>query len=233
MYIMHYIIKNIDQLINNHLSAIASAIMNISESFSYIYKRSKVYNQFGNLPRHFYILDKKGNALYINDTCVDFLSSDSSLDLTNKLNTYDLIPDKEAQQIKLNNESVLKQQKEIIFQENFTYDKHETRTAISIKAPFRDFKRNISGILGVSFIQHENTYHSSGKIKLTPKRIECLYLLVKGYTYAEIAKTLHLSPRTIEHYMDDLYDKLNCNKRHELVAYALKIQEIKILLLTT
>lgn len=205
--------------------------MNIPTSFSHIFQAAQSNVLLNDLPRHFYILDRAGRALYINETCTDFLRSNDSLDLTYKFNTYDLIPLEEADQVKKYNESVLKNQKEMIFQERFTYDKHQTKTAISIKAPFRDFKRNIRGIIGVSFILGSNICYLDGSTELTPKKIQCLFFLVKGYTYAEIADAIHLSPRTIEHYMDDLYERFDCTKRYELVARALKIPEIKFRLL--
>jgi DNA-binding NarL/FixJ family response regulator len=100
----------------------------------------------------------------------------------------------------------------MLFQENFTYKDNETRTALTLKAPFRDFKRNIRCIIGVSFIK-VNTDNVSSLKKVTPKKLDCLYYLVKGYSYREIAERMFLSPRTVEHYIDELYDKFHCTKR--------------------
>jgi DNA-binding CsgD family transcriptional regulator len=201
--------------------------MNLVETCSGVFSRYHDHIKLSNLPRHFYIMDQKGNALYYNDTCSAFLSSDSSLDLSNQFNTYDLIPVKEADQIKQNNLQVLQFQKEIIFQESFTYNNNETKTAISIKTPFRDMKRNLRGIIGISFIKIANTA-VSGLKALTPNKIDCLYYLIKGYSYREMAIKMHLSARTIEHYIEELYDKYNCTKRHELISQALRIPEVQL-----
>jgi DNA-binding NarL/FixJ family response regulator len=63
--------------------------------------------------------------------------------------------------------------------------------------------------------------------KLTDRQVECLYYLVKGMTIRQIASQLTLSHRTVEHYLETIKRKLQCNKRCELIEIALKMQEIK------
>jgi DNA-binding CsgD family transcriptional regulator len=200
--------------------------MNYFESFSLLSKMSDQHIHLNDSHKHFYIVDKDGNALYFNDTFTEFLRTDDSLDLTSQFNTYDLIQGHEADKVRVNNGKVLTQQKDFIFSENFTYGDNETKTAISFKSPFRDSNRNVNGIIGLSFIKNDDKVKD--KFKLTPKKLNCLYFLVKGYTYPEIAKQMHLSPRTIEHYMEDLYVQFLCSKRSELISHAMKIDEIKL-----
>ena len=203
--------------------------MNYFDSFEILSKMSSQHGQLNQLPKHFYILDTNGNALWVNDTFNMFLGTDNSLDLTSQFNTYDLLPGHEADKVKENNENVLIHQKDLIFSEKFTYANHQTKTAISFKTPFKDSKRNLKGVIGMSFVKNDEILQE--KINLSQKKINCLYLLAKGYTYPEIASQLHLSPRTIEHYIEDLYERFECDKRSQLIAHAMKIDDIKMRIL--
>lgn len=58
--------------------------------------------------------------------------------------------------------------------------------------------------------------------KLTDRELEFLKLAATEMTYKEIADKMHLSPRTIDGYRDDLFAKLNIKSRVGLVLYAIK-----------
>ncbi len=55
---------------------------------------------------------------------------------------------------------------------------------------------------------------------LTPREIEVLRLLAKGYTNRQIADVLFLSMRTVEGHRASLMSKLNLHSRVELTSYA-------------
>jgi two-component system, NarL family, response regulator NreC len=55
---------------------------------------------------------------------------------------------------------------------------------------------------------------------LTPREIEVLRLLAKGYTNRQIADVLCLSMRTVEGHRASLMSKLNVHSRVELTSYA-------------
>ncbi|MBI3139725.1 MAG: response regulator transcription factor [Sphingobacteriales bacterium] len=57
---------------------------------------------------------------------------------------------------------------------------------------------------------------------LNEREIEFLKLAATELTYKEIAEQLHLSPRTIDGYRDDLFEKLNIRSRVGLVLFAIK-----------
>ncbi len=57
---------------------------------------------------------------------------------------------------------------------------------------------------------------------LTEKEINFLKLAATELTYKEIAEQMHLSPRTIDGYRDDLFEKLNVKSRVGLVLFAIK-----------
>lgn len=52
---------------------------------------------------------------------------------------------------------------------------------------------------------------------LTPREAECLFYLTRGKSYKRIAQILHLSPRTIEEYMEALKMKLDCHSKDALL----------------
>lgn len=58
--------------------------------------------------------------------------------------------------------------------------------------------------------------------KLTRREVEVLRLIVFGHTSVEIARMLHLSPRTIETHRAHIHKKLGLATRSELVRYALR-----------
>ena len=55
---------------------------------------------------------------------------------------------------------------------------------------------------------------------LSQREKECLQLLLRGKAMKETASILHLSPRTVEHYIDSARDKLGCRYKNELFALA-------------
>jgi two-component system response regulator NreC len=57
---------------------------------------------------------------------------------------------------------------------------------------------------------------------LTPREIEVLRLVAKGYTNRQIAEDLSISVRTVESHRANVMDKLNLRSRVELVRYATK-----------
>ena len=59
-------------------------------------------------------------------------------------------------------------------------------------------------------------------IKLTDLEIFFLKLVCSELTYKEIAEKMFKSPRTIDGYRDDLFQKLNIKTRVGLVMYAIK-----------
>jgi two-component system, NarL family, response regulator NreC len=57
---------------------------------------------------------------------------------------------------------------------------------------------------------------------LSPREVEVLRLIALGNTSVEIARKLHLSPRTVETHRANIHRKLGLATRAELVRYALR-----------
>lgn len=58
--------------------------------------------------------------------------------------------------------------------------------------------------------------------ELSAREVEVLRLIALGHTSAEVARKLHLSPRTVETHRARINRKLGLSKRAELVRYALR-----------
>lgn len=64
-------------------------------------------------------------------------------------------------------------------------------------------------------------------LKLNDKEVEFLKLVCTEMTYKEIADIMCLSPRTIDGYRDQLFEKLNIKSRVGLVLFAIKNRLIR------
>jgi DNA-binding NarL/FixJ family response regulator len=58
--------------------------------------------------------------------------------------------------------------------------------------------------------------------QLTPRELEVLRLLARGYAYKEIAAELFISIKTVETHVSAVLRKLQLSSRHELTAWALE-----------
>lgn len=58
--------------------------------------------------------------------------------------------------------------------------------------------------------------------QLTPREMEVLILLARGFTNREISERIFLSVKTVEAHRSKVYSKLGLNNRAELVEFALR-----------
>jgi PAS domain S-box-containing protein len=112
------------------------------------------------------------------------------------------------------------------------------RYYVSTRSPLHDSNGKVKGVFGIS-IDITDSYPVQDKMlnvpresmllsnfaftNLSVRQSECLYYLVRGMTAKQIAKTLHLSHRTIEFYLDNLKVKFQCKTRSELVSKAFEM----------
>lgn len=61
--------------------------------------------------------------------------------------------------------------------------------------------------------------YQSPTSQLSPRELDVLCLLVKGYGNNEIAQDLHLSVRTVSGHISNLKDKLNVERRSDLIRF--------------
>lgn len=77
--------------------------------------------------------------------------------------------------------------------------------------------KDVSNIL-INSLNDDN----SSKIRLKDREIEFIIHTCSEMTYKQIAEKMFLSPKTIDGYRDNLFQKLNIKNRIGLVLYAIK-----------
>ena len=60
-------------------------------------------------------------------------------------------------------------------------------------------------------------------VRLTPREMEVLRLLARGYTYARVADRLGVSPHTIATYIKSSYQKLDVHSAGAAVMRAVEL----------
>lgn len=69
-------------------------------------------------------------------------------------------------------------------------------------------------------VQHYTLNHHDNPFKLTPRECECLFLIIRGKTAKDIAALLLLSKRTVESYIENIKNKMNCQNKAEILVKA-------------
>ncbi|KTD59052.1 helix-turn-helix transcriptional regulator [Legionella shakespearei] len=58
-------------------------------------------------------------------------------------------------------------------------------------------------------------------LKISKRQMLCLYYLLRGYTYPQIASTLCVANRTVETHVDTLKNKFYCDTKQQLIEKAI------------
>jgi DNA-binding NarL/FixJ family response regulator len=87
----------------------------------------------------------------------------------------------------------------------------------------------VSGKL-IRSVQQDSASNPEKEIRpqLNTREIEFLTLCCSELTYKEMAIQMHLSPRTIDGYREDLFERLHVRSRTGLVLYAIKNKLINL-----
>jgi DNA-binding CsgD family transcriptional regulator len=172
---------------------------------------------------HKYIKDPSGKYLFAcsNQTMAAGLGEDQSL---RGLTDNDLWDAQEAELIMNNDKKVFISNQPMWLVEHITHHDGKKMIATSFKTSLQSGTKKIIGVIGLSVIRelkHTNNFN------LNNKEMDCLFYLVKGFSIKQISSQMHLSSRTIEHYLENIKIKLNCRVRSELIAKALHIPQIR------
>lgn len=91
------------------------------------------------------------------------------------------------------------------------------------------FMNELVGNKMLNYVKNDDGKNSIGNIpQLTENEITFLKLVCTEKTYKEIAGEMFLSPRTVEGYRDELFQKLNITSRTGLVLFAIKNGIVKL-----
>jgi DNA-binding NarL/FixJ family response regulator len=82
------------------------------------------------------------------------------------------------------------------------------------------FSPRLAGFVLDAFSGHLPTPTDPELDLLTQREQEVMRLIARGYTYREVAGTLHLSVKTVETHVSAVLRKLQLSNRHELTAWA-------------
>lgn len=197
-------------------------------------------------PFNVYFLDHMSTHRALNESEAEIMGFGSIQETIGKSSPD--VSDKSGKLIRENDEAVLKMGHSIIIEENLHRNDQKNFQTLSFKFPIYNNEDKIHGIFGCSIILgHHALADSLTRISqlglllpmstllnqkseipiLTQRQIDCLVPLIQGKTMKQIARSLHLSPKTIEHYLQTLKVKLDCGSRSQLIYKASQIQAIK------
>ncbi len=63
---------------------------------------------------------------------------------------------------------------------------------------------------------------ATGTDPLTEREREVLQHVARGYAYREVGEALHIAPKTVENHVRNILDKLQLNRKQELIRYAVE-----------
>lgn len=99
-----------------------------------------------------------------------------------------------------------------LLRQDSVFPSFELGSAVSLKTPNEGLFQNEKSTV----VMHKNT---GLPIQLSPQRSQCLIHLLQGKSNQQIAGDMHLSPKTIEHYLEMLRKELGCHTSKDLILY--------------
>ncbi|MDX1901289.1 MAG: LuxR C-terminal-related transcriptional regulator [Gammaproteobacteria bacterium] len=194
------------------------------------------HESFQELPFHFYWKDHDVRFLGANNaqlrTC-GFACHSQIIGLRH----FDILAPESAKVLDKNDKDILSRELPQLFIEKGSFRNGQvTNTYVSYKMPLLSSQGKKIGIIGISFSIENNEAKLSElpannqmnhKTQLTARQLDVLYYLVKGLTIKQIARTMTLSAKTVEHYLEIIREKLNCLNRAELITKAFQISAIR------
>ncbi len=166
---------------------------------------------------HIYAVDLNNILFFMNAPHRSFFQSILKKDPLG-LTLHELFEDNEeaAEYFTKENKLVSDTQKAHLFY-NRMHQAHSTwLDLITIKIPIYHVNNTLAGVLGISHYVEKRTALPAHEMGLTKREIECIYLLLDGNTYKEIAKKMNISSRTVESYIVNVKNKLACESSHDL-----------------
>lgn len=170
-----------------------------------------------------FVKDVSGKYLGCNDRFANVVGCRSEAELIGRTD-YDLCWHDAATVFQANDQRVIVSEKPLTIVEHGTRHDGSQTSAVSYKFPLRGKDLTIMGVIGTS-VPFEQVFQDPSapsalirRFKLTQRQADCVSGLMKGMTIKEIAHQLQLSARTVEHYLEAVKLKLNCNSRSQIIS---------------
>lgn len=218
---------------SNSLSAMAN---NINKNIPFKCSLSILdIEKYFELPYHVYLKDEQGLFLECNAAQASTFGVDNAKTVVG-CRDLDFICEKENDIIKKNDQEILQTNMPKILLEYGFIDRQPT-PYLSYKFPLLGLNGKTLGIFGISICLENNLcipsslslpttssfphLHQEAKINekqnITNREKECLFYLTQGMTAKQVARKLNISPRTVEHLIDNMKRKFHCSTRAELI----------------
>lgn len=94
---------------------------------------------------------------------------------------------------------------------------HEKYLILPEKFLRHTFDYDLNEMMAESDVKHQEQ-----SIDFTPRELDCIVLLMQGYTFKMIANKLGISPRTVETYIENIKQKTGCFSKSELIKFLQK-----------
>ena len=193
------------------------------------------------MPIHLHCKDLKGHYIGCNERVMRDVGYTSKTDMLGRTDfDFDCLGEHEANSFRAIDKFIIGTGRSDFFTQSVTLIDKKKYIAMNHKAPLYSNSKKIIGVVSYGIIvnQYQSPYSdpsypllnllfvSNPAVfqSLTERQTDCLYHLVRGLSIKEIARKLELSPRTVEHYLDSVKNKLNCNSRSELIDKIMKMQ---------
>jgi DNA-binding CsgD family transcriptional regulator len=177
------------------------------------------YDALSNEPIHIYTKDSKGAYLAANKTQAVSAGLQSAKDFIG-IKDNDLCWQQFATNYQQRDKRVMYENKTIhCLEPGITVNKQYIK-CLSIKTPLRSKMGKAIGIMGITYFEPTIQPMAGNTGLLSNQQVKCLDYLCKGKTTKQIAAIMQLSPRTVEHYITAIKNKMNCNSREELIKQA-------------
>lgn len=192
-----------------------------------------------------YCKDKMGYYLEVNQRFLEISELSSLSDVMGKTD-LDLIWRDDAVNMMRNDLEVISSGKSKIVIEQAKVAGNKLDFFLNFKSPLLSNDNKILGVFGISYsintnnqlltclhelsqycddaqlrkkLKEQTILLKATQLGLTQQQANCLLQLIKGKSIKQIANTISLSPRTVEHYLETVKIKLNCYSRSELIEF--------------
>ena len=92
-----------------------------------------------------------------------------------------------------------------------------------LKAGTKDGRLDAEAVRAVLAVAgHKQTHRTSWPAGLTDREVEVLRLIARGNSYKDVARCLTITPKTAEHHIEHIYNKIGVSARASAALFAME-----------